>query len=313
VIAERVLALSERYRDPVLVIFAGNLLGLIHGVQARHQQAREKLEQGIEACRQIDDRVLLASFVVDPIVSMRANLALPLMHLGLADQARNQIELAWARTEETGQPTARLFALWIKGMLAVRREEPHEVAKIAEELGVIVEKNMLVHGEGPACWLRGWAMAQLGEPREGYRLIRKGFDSHARFGAYAGNTETLGYAAQALMLAANWDAAEEQLDEMAALCTRIDEPGQACNLLLFRASVANARNEQAAARKFLNDALATARAQASPFHELRVLTAICARKDADAKDREALRNSYAALPEGRDTPMAQRAAALLSN
>jgi hypothetical protein len=204
-----------------------------------------------------------------------------------------------------------MLALWIKGMIAVRREEPREVAAIAEQLGAVVEQNMLTHGEGPARWLKGWAMAQLGSPLEGYRLIRDGYRSHERHGAFAGNTETLCYAAEALMLAGDWEGAERQLDEMAALAQRIDEPAQACNLLLCRAGIATARKEPASARKFMDEALVTARAQASPFYELKVLAAICEHESAGESELQALRDSYAALPEGHDMPMARRAAALL--
>jgi tetratricopeptide (TPR) repeat protein len=312
-LGHRVYAMSERYSNPVLVVFASNLLGMIHGVQARHRLACENLSRGMDACQLITDDVLLATFVVDPFVSIRANMALPLMHLGLADQAREQIELACVRAAATGQPTARMLALWVKGMLAVRREQPEEVAGIASELTAVVEQNMLTHGEGPARWLRGWAMAHLGSPRDGYRLIREGFGCHERHGAFAGNTETLGYAAEALMLAGDWDAAQRQLDEMEALAKRIDEPAQDCNLLLMRARIATAKREPLVARKFMEEALAVARAQESPLYELNALTAICEHESAGASELEALRASYAALPEGHDIQMARRAAALLNH
>ena len=31
---------------------------------------------------------------------------------------------------------------------------------------------MITQGEGPMRWLKGWAMARLGSPLEGFRLIR---------------------------------------------------------------------------------------------------------------------------------------------
>lgn len=313
VLGQRVQAMSQRYQNPVLVVFASNLLGMVHGVQARHRLACEHLQRGIEACQRITDDVLLATFVVDPLVSVRANLSLPLMHLGLADQAQEQIELASARAEATGQPTARMLALWVKGMIAVRREEPAKAALFAEQLGQVVERNMLTHGEGPARWLKGWAMARLGSPRDGYRLIREGFHCHERHGAFAGNTETLGYAAEALMLAGDWEGAQRELDEMDELARRIDEPVQDCNLWLFRARVATARNESATARKCMNEALAVARSQASPFYELKALTAICEHESAGASELQSLRESYAALPEGHGMPLAQRAATLLNH
>src|SRR4030095_4592439 len=83
----------------------------------------------------------------------------------------------------------------------------------ADELARIVDASMLTQGMGPAKWLKGWALAHAGSPRDGHRLIREGYEVHARIGMYAGNTETLGYAAMALVLAGDWEQAELQIEE----------------------------------------------------------------------------------------------------
>jgi hypothetical protein len=311
-LAARVESLYERLGDPVLLVFACNLLGMIHAVQARHELSREVFERGLPACDRITDAVSLASFVVDPSVSMRTNIALPLIHMGLADQAVAYVETARVRAWQTGQPTARMLTLWVTGMIQIRRGEPERVAATAAALSKIVDEAMLIHGGGPARWLAGWAKAQMGSPREGYQLIRDGYAVHEKYGAYAGNTETLCYAAEALLLDGDVAGAEQGLAEALALAERINEPIFMTNLLLLRGRIADARKERAGGRASVLEALATARAQISLFYEVKALVALCERDDATREELGALRSAYEKMTEGRDMPMMKRAAELLA-
>ena len=56
-------------------------------------------------------------------------------------------------------------------------------------------------------------MSRTGQPREGYRLIREAFEENTRLGMRSGGSEVLGYAAQALLLAGDLDAAQAQLSQ----------------------------------------------------------------------------------------------------
>ena len=311
-LATRVEGLYQRYGEPVLLVFACNLLGMIHAVQAKHELSRQVFERGLPACEQITDAVSLASFVVDPLVSMRTNLALPLLHMGYVDQAQAHVDTARVRAWRTGQPIARMLTLWVTGMIQIRRGEPERVAATGAALRTLVDESMLVHGGGPAHWLSGWAKAQMGEPREGYKLIRAGYAVHEKNGSYAGNTETLGYAAEALLLDGDIAGAERDLAEAVALSERINEPISMTNLLLLRGRIAEARKEQGGARASMLEALATARAQNSLFYEVKALVALCERGDASREDVGALRHAYERMTEGRDMPMMKRAAELLA-
>ena len=82
---------------------------------------------------------------------------------------------------------------------------------------------MLTQADGPAHWLLGWAQVQFGTPREGFQNIRTGYECHAKLGMYAGNTEVLGHATEALLVAGDLPEAERQLDEAFALAHRIQE------------------------------------------------------------------------------------------
>jgi hypothetical protein len=80
----------------------------------------------------------------------------------------------------------------------------------------------------------------------------------------------------------------------------------------MRARIADARNERAAARASMLEALAVARSQKSLFYEVKALVALCGRPDATREDVGALRQAYETMTEGRDMPMMKRAAELLA-
>ncbi len=309
-IAERALAVGERHDDDVVRVSAALLLGMIHAARGQHAAACATLEAGIEACGRIA-QVPPGSFVIDPLAAMHANISIPLVSLGRIDEAAAHNQRAHARAKQTGQPTARMLSLWTEGMVNVRTQDHARVAACADELVQVVEASMLVQGMGPARWLKGWAMAHQGSPIEGHRLIREGYEAHARLGMYAGNTETLGYAAMALVLAGDWEQAEKQIEESLALAERIDERVMYPYLLRLRAHTALARGTRERVQQMLVEALAAARAQAAPYEELKCLYLMEKERLVPAAEAGAMRRVFESLTQGRHTPFMQKVAAVL--
>jgi hypothetical protein len=311
-LASRLEEIAERHDDSVLRVFACNLAGVSLIGQGRLAPGCDALGRGIELCRRLGDDVPLTAFVIDPEASMLLNVAVPLMDRGLADQARAQLALGTERAERIGQPIARMLACWCGGMLGVRADDPQGVARHAATLAKIVEAAMLAQGQGPALWLRGWAEARLGDPRAGHRLILEGFACHARLGMYAGCPEVLGYAAEALIVASDWPAAQVQLDDAFALARRIGERLVLPRLHRLQARIALGRGDPAAARAALDESLREARAQEALGHELSALAERAGLEGRDDADLAALAAARARLSEGFDTPLYRRACELLA-
>jgi hypothetical protein len=82
------------------------------------------------------------------------------------------------------------------------------------------------------------------------------------------------------------------------------------NLLLRYAAIARARGDVDGARSQMRDALAEAR-KSGLYFTLKCAAALCELPGASDEDFHTLRQAYAALPEGHDTPFAQRVARLL--
>ncbi len=310
-LGERIYELSKTLGDRILVLSACSVLGQVSALQGRPHQAREWLVCGIAICNELGDDALQAAFVVDPGVTMYAALAIPLLHLGLADQARTSFETAEARAQRLGQPMAQMVAAWFGALFEVRLGNANRVAELADGMRTTVETATLAQGEAAHRWFRGWAEAHLGLPREGFQLIREAYDHNARLGMFSGGSEVLGYAAEALVIAGDWVAAQAQLDEAMQLASSLDERVYLPQLYLLQARIALNRRESAAARASMLAALEEANAQRAVWLEITVLVALCELNNSSPDDLAELRDAYAGHTEGFDTAPVIRARELL--
>jgi len=128
----------------------------------------------------------------------------------------------------------------------------------------------------------------------------------------AGSSETLGYAAEALVLHGDWDAAEEQLRQAMEIVTTYGERVYLPQLLLIESSIARARGQQADADTSIRRAITEARAQGALWLELVALTELCAHAAATGEDRRTLSVLVERLGEARDTTAFARAGALVA-
>jgi ATP/maltotriose-dependent transcriptional regulator MalT len=151
----------------------------------------------------------------------------------------------------------------------------------------------------------------MGAPRDAHRRIREAYEQNARLGMLAGGSEVLGYAAEALVLAGDWDAAEEQLKEAMQTAKAHAERVYLPQLFLIQAAIARARGQSGTAHGCVRQALAEARAQEAPWLELMALLELCEHSGAKAEDRHALAALVDQLPEASNTTAVTRASALL--
>jgi tetratricopeptide (TPR) repeat protein len=200
-VARRSEALWHASGDRAALVCACLVHGLLEHDRGRPAAARDWLEKGIDAVRQQDASTSAAVFAADAGVLLLGMLALELQQMGLVDQAQEHIQAACDRALALAEPAPRQAAFWLEAMFQIRMDRPERVADAAERLARIEEEYDAPEGKAAALWFRGWAQARLGDPRGGHRLIREGYDQVARIGMRAFAGETLGYAAEALLLA----------------------------------------------------------------------------------------------------------------
>ena len=310
-LARRMLTLAQNRGDGLLHALACNLIGATLTYQGDAPAGAHWMQQGLTLCDDLQEQLATVSLIVDPVASMHANLCIPLVYLGFADQARQHASRALARAEQIRQPIAQMLALWCWGILEARIGDATQLLQRARVLETQVVGHALAQGEGPGKWLHGLAQARLGEPDAGYELILQGYERHARFGMYCGGTQVLGYAVEALILGKRWSEAQTRIDEALALASRINERIFVPDLYLLQARIALGQGQPDAARSAIEDSLRTARAHQLLGQELSALVALCELDTATPDDLDALESAYGRLREGFDIPEVKRAQALL--
>jgi DNA-binding winged helix-turn-helix (wHTH) protein/tetratricopeptide (TPR) repeat protein len=309
-VAQRAEALASATNDPVLVLAACIVHGEVDQLQGRSHAAMTWIERGLAAAEPLDV-VPGETFVADPQVTLLGLLAIQLLHLGLVEQARARLQRAHARARLLGQPMARLVAIWFDALFEVRLGNAHRVAVLADQMRALVDEFAVAQG-GIACrWFRGWADARMGEPREGYRQIREAYEENTRLGMLAGGSEVLGYSAEALLLAGDWEAAQHELEEALLVANTHEERVYLPQLFLIEAAIAHARGQSEVAYAAIRRAVAEARAQEAPWLELMALLELCERGGATAEDRQALAAVVERVPEAIGTTALGRAKTLL--
>lgn len=310
-VARRCEALAAATGDETARVCACLVHGLVLHLHGQPRGACDWLEQGVRASEALDAAAAKAVFVADPGVLMSGVLALSLLQLGCVDQARARLRAALARAHALREPLPRMAALWMEAFFEFRMRDPERVADAADRLRRLADEHALPEGRAAQLWFRGWAEAHLGDPHAGHRMILAGWEEAVRLGMRVDAGETLGYAAEALVLAGDWPAARRQLDEAMRCAEEVGERKCLPLWLLLDARIADALGEPQRARRSMQRAIDEARAQGSVWQELIVRSAGCERADADEDDFATLGHVVAQISEGIDAPPVAQARALL--
>jgi DNA-binding winged helix-turn-helix (wHTH) protein/tetratricopeptide (TPR) repeat protein len=308
-VAERAEALGAATNNPVLLSTACTLHGEVDQLQGRWRASRTWLERGLALAERLE--VGPGEFLVDPQVMLLSMLSVPLVNLGLIDQARACVERAYRRARDRGWPMAQLVAIWHSALVEVRLGDAERVAALAGEMHTLVDQHALAHGRTAWRWFRAWADARMGAARDTYPRIREAYEENARLGMLTGGSETLGYAAEALLLAGDLDGAQKQIEEAIEFAGKLGERVYLPQLFLIEAAIARAGGEPDTAAASVRRAIAEAQAEEAPWAELLALVELCESAGARASDRRALAALVAKLPEAQGTAAIAKARAIL--
>jgi len=308
-VAERGEALSSATGDPVLLLGACVVQGDVHMLQGRPGEACAWFERGLGLIASLDkssDDIFLA----DPQVTMLALLAVQLLHRGLVESGRSRLREARARARAGAQPMTQMVAIWFETLFELRLGDAERVAALAGQMQALVDEFALAQGRNAARLFLGWATARMGKPRDGYELIRQAYEENTRLGMLSGASETLGYAAEALLLAGDLDGARKELDQALQISEQQLEKIYLPQLLLTEAAIARARGDPGLASDCIRRAIAEARNQGATWFELIAMMELIEHADAAPEDRQAFAALLKQLPETRDTAAFSKAQAL---
>lgn len=309
-VAERAEALSSETNDPMLMLAACIVQGEVHHLQGRTQTTRRWLERALAIAEPLDIGANEV-FATDPQVMLHGMLAIELVRSGLVLQGRAHMQRARTRAQMLRQPMTWLVATWQEVLIEVRMGNSVRVAALADDLQKLVDEYSLALGRTACRWWRGWADARNGAPRDGYRRIREAYEEHTGLGMRSGASEVLGYAAEALLLAGDYDAARVELEQALRVGEELGERVYLPQLLLLEAAIARMQGQLDAGNTAVRHAIEEARAQEAPWLELLALVELCEHHDATAEDHQALATLIEQLPETDGTELVKRARSLL--
>jgi ATP/maltotriose-dependent transcriptional regulator MalT len=209
------------------------------------------------------------------------------------------------------QPMAQMIAIWFEAVFELRLGDAERVAELARQGETLVDEFALAQGRTAFRWFRGWAIARLGQPREGYALIREAYEENTRLGMLSGASETLGYAAEALLLAGDLDGARGELDQALHISEKLGERIYLPQLLLTGAAIARGQGNTRLANDSVQRAIAEARQQGAAWFELLAMMELIEQTGATSADRKAFAALVDQLPETSGTDAFSRAHALL--
>ena len=310
-VAGQAETLASEGGDPMLMLAACFVHSHVHHLSGQSQAARACIERGLEIAAPLG---IAANdlFAADPQVTLQCMLAIELVRGGLIEQGRVQLGRAKARARELHQPMTRLVAIWHEALLEVRLANAGRVSTLADDMESLVDEFSLGEGRTACQWFRGWAQAHHGMPTEGYRAIRNAYEQNARLGMRVGGSEVLGYAAEALLLADDLEAADVQLHEAFDVAEELAERVYLPQLWITQATIARGRHRVAEGAIAARRAVDEARAQDAPWLELLALVEVCEHFAATVEEWALLAALVDRLPEAAQTPPVARARALLS-
>ena len=275
--ADRADALASEADDPLLPLAACTARAQAYLHQGRPHAAREWLERALPVAEAVNgaSKQTFIGFIADPQVTVLAMLSLQLAHIGLVTEARQRLQQAYARARQLAQPMALMVTMWFDALCEIRFGDADRVAVLGDEMHALVEEFALAQGKTACRWFRGWADARRGNPREGFRQIRAAYEQNTELGMIAGASETLGYAAEALVREGDLNGAEEQLRQALEIVSTYGERVYLPQLLLTEAAIARARGQGAGAEESIRRGITEARAQGARWLELLTLTELC--------------------------------------
>jgi class 3 adenylate cyclase/predicted ATPase len=316
-VAEQMLAVAERLQELESVAYAHNLMGNSLFWLAEFGTARMHLEKGIALYQPEWSRSLAFRFGFNLASTSHFFLGRVLWHLGYPNQALASAEQAVAIAEAVSHPVSRASALSWAAALHQLRGEVGRAREVAEMDLALTAEEIIPFFRAHGVMLRGWALVEEGQGKEGITQLREGYSDYRAIGAQIECTHWLALLAGAYR---DTDRPAEGLEPIAEALEYAAQTG----IVYYEAELhrldgelrlrLDPRHEQRAEASFRR-ALEIARHQQAKSWELRAATSLArlwAEQGRRAEAHELLAPVYGWFTEGFDTADLKQAAALLA-
>ena len=222
-IAKQMLPLGERSQDPVELLQANWVLGLIHHYLGELTPSLEYLERTIGFYDQRHYRSQLFLYGADAGVLTRAYTARVLWLLGFPDRAREMVREAAALAEKVRHPMSLAVTMSAAVTLDASCGDERQAQAGAEELISFSNEQGLPFYSSVGHMWRGWALAMQGRDKEGLTELGDGLARYRAVGSELARPSYLALLAEALSEAGQPIEGLKVLAEALAVAERTGE------------------------------------------------------------------------------------------
>jgi class 3 adenylate cyclase/predicted ATPase/energy-coupling factor transporter ATP-binding protein EcfA2 len=315
-LGEQLLSLAQQVGDASMLCAAHRALGSMLFYAGAVADAHTHFAQGIALYDPQQHHVAVLLYGEDVGVICHNTTAWTLWYLGYPDQALARSHEAVTLAQQVAHPFSLVLALSAAALFHQLRREGHTAQEYAEAAISLTTEQGFQHWRAYSAILRGWALAQQGQAKEGIEQINQGLMDYRATGAEAMRPYFLALLAEAYGTTGEPEAGLTVLTEA---LTQADKTGERWwepelyrikgELLLQLSS-----DNQAEAETCFRHALEIARSQQAKSLELRTATSVAKLWQQQGKRQEAhdlLAPVYNWFTEGFDTADLHEAKALL--
>jgi DNA-binding SARP family transcriptional activator/predicted ATPase len=317
-LAAECLTLAQRVGKQAFLMEAHRMTDESAFYRGEFPRARKHFERSLELYDRQQHRAHADIYGQDPGVALLSHGCCILWHLGFPDQALKRSREAIALGKEQAHPFSLAFAFCYSAMMHQYRREPQRVKELADAAINVSTEQGFVFWLAQASFLKGWALVEEGQTREGIAQMHQGLADWQA----TGMEFLVGYATGLLVEVCGKTG---QVDEGLALLdpafATVYEKGQG----LYEAELHRLKGEllrvQGASEPEIEEqfwrAIEVARQRSARSQELRATTSLCQWwRDLEAQDKIAdgcsmLAETYKWFTEGFDTADLKGAEALL--
>jgi class 3 adenylate cyclase/predicted ATPase len=316
-LAEQLLRLARRTRDPAHLLLAHLATGETSFYRGEVHQARERLE---EAIRRYDPQEFRSHEYLysstDPAVWALFYLSPTLWGLGYPDQASTRSREALALARELSHPFSQALALAVVIRATWLRRESQAALEAAEALIALSGEHGFPFWVGIGAFIRAWALADQGQLPEGIAGMGSVLEAMQAAGALLGWPFFVASLAEAHGKAGQAERGAVLIAEALEFVASTGECDYEAELHRVKGELLLARSpsDPAGAEACFREALDVARQQSAKSFELRAATSLARlwqRQGRGQDARDLLAPVYDWFTEGFDTRDLRQAKTLL--
>ncbi len=303
-LASRLAKIAETHSDPMPGVAANYALGQTLEILGDLPRARQHAESSIAFYKPSDYAQYRALYGFDPGLYAMSDAARILWLLGYPDQARKRMEEA-LRYYKQVDPRSQSMVLTLASFMHQFCHEPGLALKRATECVEICERYDVPQEREWSNFMRGWAIASLGDLEEGIRQMR---GSLAALGELHSivivGTHYAALLAEVLHKAGRGDEALARLDAALEFADRTGDRHYEPELHRVKGELLLAKGSPTAAEGCFRTALDLARSHQAKSWELRAAISLCRlllTRAAITECRNILSPIYSWFSEGFDT------------